>query len=360
MRILHTESSNGWGGQEIRILQEAKGMRLRGHEIILAVVRGGQLASRARLEGFTVYEIDFSKGKALWAIYQLLRLISLHHIELVNTHSSLDAWLGGIAARLKCRKVIRTRHLSTEIRAGLNSKLLYDKLADFVVTTSSCIIPIIAEQAGISSSRCGCVATGIQPTALNVDPSKVAAFRKSLGLSEGDLLIGTACMVRSWKGVQDLIRAASHLRQFKWVIIGGGYLDLPKQLVAELKLENVVHFTGHLEPPYAAMAALDIFTLLSTGHEGISQALLQAAYLQKPLIATKVGGSPEVCLDGKTGKLVDPGSPHQVVEAVLELAQLPLVREQMGLAARQLVEGKFTLVHTLNEMERIYEKIMGT
>ena len=136
MNILHTESSNGWGGQEIRILKEALGLRLRGHEVVLAVVRGGKLADYARKEGFTVYEIDFRRSLALFALKNLLSILRRHRIDVVNTHSSLDAWLGGIAARLSGRMVVRTRHLSTPVRGGLNALLLYRGLADFVVTTS--------------------------------------------------------------------------------------------------------------------------------------------------------------------------------------------------------------------------------
>src|SRR5580704_12337319 len=112
MKILHTESSRGWGGQEIRILREAEGMRMRGHEIILAVQTGGGLIAKARDAGFCVYELPFTKSSSLKTIFALVQLCRTHQIDLVNTHSSLDAWLGGIAARIAGRKVIRTRHLS--------------------------------------------------------------------------------------------------------------------------------------------------------------------------------------------------------------------------------------------------------
>src|SRR5580700_2616061 len=143
MRILHTESSRGWGGQEIRILREAEGMRKRGHEIILAVNTGGSLISRARESGFLVYELPFKKALSWKTIYALIQMCSAHQIDLINTHSSLDAWLGGIAARMAGKKVIRTRHLSTPIRKGWNSRLLYRTLADFVITTCTPILSTI-------------------------------------------------------------------------------------------------------------------------------------------------------------------------------------------------------------------------
>src|SRR5690242_20004072 len=124
VRLLHTESSRGWGGQEIRILREAEGMRERGHEVILAVNSGGGLIRRARDAGFVVYELPFKRSCAFKAIYELVQICKRHGIDAINTHSSVDAWLGGIAARIAKKKVIRTRHLSTAIRKGLNSRLL--------------------------------------------------------------------------------------------------------------------------------------------------------------------------------------------------------------------------------------------
>lgn len=360
MRILHTESSNGWGGQEMRILRESIGMRDRGHEVIMAVVKGGRLVEHARDAGFTVYELDFVKSKAPLLVMQLVKIIKTHQIDFVNTHSSTDAWIGGVAARAAGKKVVRTRHLSTSIKKGLNSRLLYNTLADFVVTTSSPIISKIVSQSKISPERCRLVATGVEPELLCPDPEKVATFRKAIGVEEGDCLVGTACIVRSWKGIGDFLRAAYLLRdikQLKWVVIGGGYVDAFHELTKELGLEESVTFTGHLEDPSFAIDALDIFTLLSTGHEGISQACLQAAYLEKPLVTTTVGGLPEVCKQGETGILVPPNSPKEVAAAVLELHDDPVKQTTMGVKARTLVEKKFTMRHTLNQMEQVYQTL---
>lgn len=361
MQILHTESSNGWGGQEIRILSESIGMRERGHTVLMAIAKGGGLAEKAREQGFTVYELDFSKGRAPYTLMQLLKIIKDHQIDLINTHSSLDAWIGGIAARCAHKKVVRTRHLSTPIRQGLNSRLLYNKLADFVVTTSSPIISSIVNQAHISPSRCKLVATGVQPEKLKPTLDETVSFRQKLGIGPDECLVGTACFVRSWKGIEEFMQAANLLRDIKalkWVIIGGGFVDRYRGLAKELNLDGILHFTGHLENPFPAMAALDIFALLSTANEGISQACLQAAYLEKPLVTTTVGGLPEVCRNQETGILVPPKNPKEVAAAVLSLLDDEEMRIKMGKSARRLVENKFTLQHTLDQMEQVYTQLI--
>src|SRR3989344_6721596 len=84
MRILHLEASCGWGGQEIRILREAEGMRARGHEIVLGVMEGGGLIPRACKAGFTVHPLNFHKTHWPICFFQILSLIRRYRIDLVN------------------------------------------------------------------------------------------------------------------------------------------------------------------------------------------------------------------------------------------------------------------------------------
>ncbi|MBM3207046.1 MAG: glycosyltransferase family 4 protein [Chlamydiae bacterium] len=357
MNVLHTESSCGWGGQEIRILREAEGMRERGHNVYFAVASGGGLVEKAKAKGFLVYQLPMKKSACLKTLFQLLRIIKDKNIHIVNTHSSWDAWIGGIAARLLNRRVLRTRHLSTKIKEGLNSILLYNRLADFVVTTSSSIIEPIIRQAKISPNQVRCIPTGVDPSTITYDAEEVLKFRKMF-VSSGEILVGTVCFVRLWKGVQDLMKAAkivkSHNPKIKWVVVGGGYYKDYVGTADALGIKDVLTFTGHLENPYTAISALDAFLLLSTAHEGISQASLQAAYLGKPLVTTNIGGLPEVCLHEDTGIVVPPFSPEKVAEAVIRLADDSELRGKMGARARQLVLEKFTFDHTLDGMEQVY------
>lgn len=360
MNILHTESSPGWGGQELRILREAEGMRARGHHVILAIQENGGLVSPAREAGFLVYEIPFRKTRALQIFYKLIQIIRKHRIEVINTHSSLDAWIGGLVGKmLRCR-VVRTRHLSTPIRKGINSRLLYNWFADHVVTTCESVCEPIRRQAHLPNRRCSSIPTGIDPKALAVEISEVEVFRKSLGVESGDILVGTLCVLRGWKGVNDLLHAAKlleHKENLKWVIVGSGPSEEHfKQEWKRLGLERRVYFTGHLSPPYVALAAMDIFALLSFAHEGVSQASLQAAWLEKPLITTTTGGLSEVCVEGETGFNVPIHDPRAVAEAVDLLASSPDVRQTMGERAKRLVQERFMLEHTLNQMEQVYRE----
>ena len=360
INILHTEASPGWGGQEIRILNEAKGMRNRGFNIILVIQSGGKLVEKAIDENFIVYEMPFNKLSIPFCVARLVYIIIKHNIDIVNTHSSLDAWSGGIAARICRRKIIRTRHLSTKIKPGINSRLLYGYLADSVVTTCKETADVIRKQANIPPTKCLSIPTGVQKVTINYN--KVREFRKKFNINVEDCIVGTVCIIRVWKGLLDLLQAAKklqHINNLKWVIIGSGVSEnWLKEKHKQMGLEDNVILTRYIEKPWEAIEAMDIFILLSTANEGVSQASLQAAYLKKPLITTDTGGLGEVCIHNKTGLQVPTFSPDIVASSVLQLYQNKDLRTIFGINAHNLVMENFTMEKTLNDMEGVISNVL--
>ena len=359
LNILHLEASPGWGGQEMRILKESIGMRDFGHRVTIAVEKDGGLIEKAKNEKFLTYGIKFKK--AFWPIsfFKLLYIIKKNKINLINTHSSSDAWLGGIISKLLNIPIIRTRHLSTPIKKGLNSKLLYGYLADRVVTTCQEAADTIIIQARKDPKKCVSIPTGVDFEKIKVNEQEAKDFREKFNIKETDFLVGTACFMRSWKGIDDLLKAAKILenkKKIKFVLIGGGHIDTYLKKANELNLQNVI-FTKHLDNPYPAILALDVFTLLSTAHEGVSQASLQAAFLKKPMIATPTGGLKEVCIDNETGIQVPIFSPKKVAEAILKLFENKKLRDEFSKNTEVLIE-KFSYKNMLNEMLSIYKKIV--
>ena len=358
MNILHTEASPGWGGQEMRIVTEAIGMRDRGHKLFFAVQKDSEIGKVLRKENFWVYEINFHKIYWLFSFFHLITIIRKHKITIVNTHSSLDAWLAGMAARFLKKKIIRTRHLSTPIKKGLNSRLLYNSLVDYVVTTCSKIVPVITQQSGIALSCCQSIPTGMDFTIIDKKKKLVEAFRRKHHIAENDFLVGMVCFMRSWKGIDTFLQAAKQLESnihVKCILIGGGHEETYRKKAENMQLKNFI-FTGHLQDPFSAIMALDVFTLLSTASEGVSQASLQAAYLEKPLITTDVGGLGEVCLHNETGIIVPSYDFTAVAKAICTLQENPLLRREMGKKAKKLVIQNFSLKQMLDNLEQIYRK----
>ena len=159
MRVLHSESSTGWGGQENRTLNEMIAMRERGHEMAVVSRPGARILERALEAGFPTHAVDMRGALDLPAIIRLRRVMRDFRADIVNTHSGRDTQLAGIAARSLGRKrpsIVRTRHLALPI----TSKFPYSVLPDHVVTVSKYVERHLAE-AGIPAGKITTVPTGV-------------------------------------------------------------------------------------------------------------------------------------------------------------------------------------------------------
>lgn len=359
--ILHTEASPGWGGQEMRILREMVAMRARGHEVVLAVQSGGGLVEPTRRTGIPCYELPFAYRSLPRLLPELVRIVRRHRVKILNTHSSIDGWIGGCVGKAMGLKVVRTRHISTPVRKGLNSWVLYNGLADAVMTTCEATAVALRGQARLSAARCLSLPTGIDPEQVVYREEERLRFREELGVAPTDFLVGTLCFLRLWKGVEELLHAAKaleHIPDLKWVIVGSGVNEEVLRAVhRRLGLEKICFFAGERVPPYAALGAMDLFALLSRDSEGVSQASLQAAWLKRPLLTTTVGGLPEVCIEGETGRVVPPYASGRVAEAVLALKGDPELCRRMGERAHALVREKFLFSSILDKIETLYKKL---
>jgi glycosyltransferase involved in cell wall biosynthesis len=119
-----------------------------------------------------------------------------------------------------------------------------------------------------------------------------------------------------------------------------------------------VHFVGHQEDILPWLAALDVF-VLSSDWEGMSNALLEAMAAGLPVVATAVGGTPEVVVDGVTGLLVPPHDPISLAEAIVRLLDAPDLRRQMGQAGRERVKKRFTVERMVEQTQTLYEHILS-
>jgi glycosyltransferase involved in cell wall biosynthesis len=361
-KILHTEASVGWGGQEIRILSEMLGMKGRGHEVSLAAPVHSRIYKRASAAGIKVFGINFDKRGILFTAPALVRVIKSGKIQLLNTHSSRDGWSGGIAGRLVGVKIIRTRHISSKLKPGPFTRLVYGPLNDAVVTTGNFIREQLIREAGISPGKIFSIPTGIDVFAFSdADGEKV---RREFGIGEGEPVIGIAAALRSWKGHTFILRAMPEvLRRFpkaRFLIAGEG--DMARGLEAlasRLKIRESVILAGHREDIPEIIAAFDVSVMASYASEGIPQFALQSMAAGKPLVGTTVGGIPEVVKDGVNGYIVPPKDTKALADAISKLLSDPDKARGMGLIGRKMALEGHTKERMLDDMESLYRKALG-
>ena len=360
LRIVHTESSLGWGGQEIRILAEAQGLIRRGHGVKLLCPPEARIRAEAANWGVPAIALPIGRKRpvGLGALHQWF---GANTSDIINTHSSTDSWLSAIALLALGRptRVVRTRHVSAPVPRGPLSRWLYMRAAARVVTTGEALKRQLVERNGFSESRIESVPTGID--AARFRPGERKASRARFGLPQDKTLVGIVATLRSWKGHAFLLEAMARLpAHIELVIVGDGpQREALEKKVAQLGLRGRVRMQGEQADVLPWLRALDIFVLPSYANEGVPQALVQAMLVELACVTTPVGGIPELAEHDRTALLVPPRDASALAAAIERLARDEGLRRELGEAGRKhCVEG-YSYERMLERMETIYRNVSG-
>ena len=319
--ILHTEASLGWGGQERRILVEALAMRQRGHGLAFACDPRGELYQRVRQHDFPVTPLTFGGLHNLGAWIRLRRLLRVEAPDILNTHSSLDSWVGSLAWRsLRNRpRLVRTRHLSTRVKINRPTRWLYQTPAA-IITTGQVTRALLMERLGVPARRIFSIPTGVELLEF-VPQEKNRELLAQLKIPPEAFIFGSVAVLRSWKGHLYLLEAfqkliADGVRAFLLLVGEGPYRVVIEEKIAQLGLQPWVRLAGFRDQVAPWFALMDVVVLASYANEGVPQSLLQALAMAKPVVGTTVGGIPEVVSDAETGLLVPPRDPQALARVL--------------------------------------------
>ncbi|MDP2834783.1 MAG: glycosyltransferase [Pseudomonadota bacterium] len=356
MNILHTEASCGWGGQEIRILEEARGMIARGHEVSLACPPEARIFSEAARYGVPAVALPIGR-KNLRGLFALRHHIAQSRPDVINTHSSTDTWLAALALRLISAPppLVRTRHISAAVPDNASSRWLYGKASAHVASTGERLRETLIRDLGLAPERVTSVPTGIDT--VRFQPGDRIAARQALGLATDSRWIGIVATLRSWKGHLHLLEALARMGRddVNLVIVGDGpYREVIEQRIGELGLGARVTLAGEQRNPELWLRALDLFCLPSYANEGVPQALMQAMLTGLPVISTPVGAITEIIEDGRTGLIVPPQNPAALAAAAERLLTDAALAQRLGAAARADAVERFGFERMIGRMETIF------
>ena len=358
--ILHTEWSDGWGGQERRILSEMTGMAERGHRLILATRRQAKLAAQARKCGIETIDLPFSGKFDLRSILPLSRLIQRERIDIVNTHSGIDSWVGAFAARLGGAHLVRTRHLNLPLHRHWYNFVHF--MAQRVVSCGETMRRNLIDNCGFPETQVVSIPTGIDFETFVARRTR-AEIRRDLGIDDAAFVILMVGIIRSVKRHEVALRAFARFRasapQAVLLLAGDGPMrgDM-ERLAQDLGLAGAVRFLGYREDVPDLFAAADC-ALLTSRSEGVPQAVTQGLGCGLPTIATRVGGVPELIEDGKTGLLVAPEDTEAIAAGLSRFAADPDFAHRLGAAGRAHVHRHFSRAAMLEATERLYAEICG-
>jgi glycosyltransferase involved in cell wall biosynthesis len=360
MRIIHTESSLGWGGQEIRILSESQGLIRRGHEVKLLCPPEARIYSEASQWDVPAIALPIAK-KRIRGVRSLLEWFRTNTCDVVSTHSSTDSWLTALSLLVLGRPfpMVRTRHISAPVPRNAPTRWLYTRATSRIVTTGEALKKQLVERNGFPAVRIDSVPTGVDPQRFR--PGDKAAARASLKLPQDKTLVGIVATLRSWKGHRYLVEALAGLPESVVLVIVG---DGPQRAALEALVDQQgmrarTCFAGNQRDVVPWLQALDIFALPSYANEGVPQALLQAMLAGLPCVTTSAGAIAEIAVNGETALVVPPQHVAGLRDAIRRLLDDPRLRENLGLAARNHCAARFSDQAMLDKMERIYREASG-
>ena len=195
--IMHTESSLGWGGQEMRIMREILGLSQESFRPLLVCQPKSQFAQKAEAQGINVELLKMRSNIDPISVVQFIRLYHRRKVDIVHTHSNADSWNASIAAKLSSHRpiVVRTRHLSVPF----NNCLIYNFMADHVITVGEEVRRYMIREKGIHPQKVLAISSGVDVNKFN--PEKVRGnLRDKLGIPPDALVFGTAAIFRRNKG----------------------------------------------------------------------------------------------------------------------------------------------------------------
>ena len=362
IRVLHIITSLTLGGAERLVVSAARGLgpETFDHQICCLSERG-PLADEATAAGVPVSCIGTFPGLSHpIAFARLLSLIRRARPTVVHTHLQASNLYGRLAAWLARVPVLIATEHNVYTRKPRRYVLVERRLAevtDVLIAVSENVRQFLATQLRVAPARIHVVRNGVAPLAPSA--TRVAELRAQIDPADARRpVIATVGSLTEKKGHAFLLEAIARLQSRNvpcTVVLAGEGPERPtlESLARRLGVAASVHFLGSVRDVASVLAVADLFVLPSIV-EGLPLALLEAMLAGKPVVATAVGGVPEVIVSGENGLMVPACDEIALADALAQLLQSPDVRERIGARGRRTVEQHFTEADYLHSLETIY------
>jgi glycosyltransferase involved in cell wall biosynthesis len=236
-------------------------------------------------------------------------------------------------------------------------------LPDHVICVSQAVKEFVQETEGLPESRLSVVHNGIRSDRRPTD-ARLDDLRRELGLTNRNrIVLMVANYDRPVKGVTEFLRAIPLIRatvpDARFILIGTGEREQElRHLAKELMIDDVLLMPGFRTDVYRFYKLTDL-SVLTSFSEGLSITVLESMRYGVPVVATEVGGNPEIVLKGRTGYLVPVGEPEKFAAAVTQLLREPGLRRRFGAEARRVIEAGFDLNAVVRQYGRVYSAVVG-
>jgi len=361
LRVVHLDTSRELRGGQRQLLTLARGLRRRGYEQLVVCPEGSALETRARQEGFRVFALPPHDPGQANGILQLRQQLLAEPAQILHAHDGRGqtlAWLASLG--LPVRRVA-SRRVTFLPASRARHRFIYRHTCHAVIAVSEYVRRLLVSS-GVPEARIEVIPDGIEiPAELPSSEDRLRA-RVRWGMGEQEFVIGHVGAFAPEKGQDIAIQAvrllAERLPQARLLLVG----ELPRAFAARIEAEVRaapvrVRLLGDLEDLRDFFAGLDLF-LMPSRAEGLGSSALRAMAHGRAVVASRVGGLPEIVEEGKTGWLVPAESPRDLADAILAAASDRVRLSQFGANAREQAR-RFSSDIMRERTEALYRRLLA-
>ena len=367
VRLCYLITELNVGGAEKVLLGLATLLPKDRYEVLVACLFDpGPVADEIRAAGVPVVDLGMRNKVDVRAAFRLYALLHSRRIQILHAHmfhANLLAALVGRAARTPVVLATRqTVNIGGTVREWINRLTI--ALCDAMVTVSRQVHEVQRRMPWIDPAKLVVIPNGVPiEAAPSYSAASAQALRREWGIDTDGMVAGTVARLGAEKGHTFLLEAVAKVQnclpQAKFLFVGDG--PMRPQLEDRARILGVadsIIFAGLRHDIPTILSLFDLFVLPSLW-EGLPMAVLEAMAAGLPVVATAVGGTPEVVLDGITGLLVPPRDPQALAEGILRLLRDPDLRQRMGGAGRERVAAHFSVEQMVQRTEKLYEQLLA-
>ncbi len=354
--MVNTE--HGWRGGENQVFLLVRGLSHGRFRAITACQEGGDLEHRLDQAGEATLPLRARGGLDPWAARRLKRCLREEQIELVHAHASHAHTLCALAGLGTGLPLLVSRRVDFPLRRGVLNRWKYVRATRVVAVSEG--VAVVLQAGGVRSERIDIIHDGVDPG--RVAKAGSSTLRADLGIPKEAVVFGITAFLTEHKDHRTLLQAFRQVEAAlpsAWLLIAGEG-ELAGELTTlsrELGLSRC-RFLGFRPDVEQVLGALDVF-VLSSRLEGLGSSLMDAMFAGLPVVATSVGGVPELVDDGVNGLLVPPVQHEQLAQALLRTGEDAGLRARMGAAGRAKAQTRFSAERMVREYEAVYDRMLG-
>ncbi len=361
LNIVHLDTGQELRGGQRQLLRLAQGLRARGHQQLLVCPQDSPLEQRAMLEGLSVFTLlEHDPGNA-HGILQLRSYLQTKTHEVLHAHDGRAQTMAWLATLGMAVRRVASRRVTFLPADSWSYRLKYSHTCHGVIAVSAFVRDLLL-RAGVPETKIALIPDGIEIPPQLPDAAVKAEVRARCGMGQGDFVVGHLGAFTQEKGQDVALEAfallTARLPRARLLLGGDGPTRTSPALAALLtRVADRVHLCGDIEDLDEFYPALDLFIMPSRA-EGLGSAALHAMAYGLPVIASRVGGLPEIVAEGENGWLVPPEAPQALADVIVAAAADRERLRQLGEKGRERA-CRFSTAIMLERTEAFYHQLLA-